>query len=323
MICVSVIVPIYNGAATIERCMKSILNQSLADIEVIAVNDGSTDNTLEILGGIRDKRLKIMSQENSGQGAARNAAMAAARGEYLSFIDADDTVGEQMLENMYTAAKRHNADIAQCGLRNINPDGSEFIQKECAVDAVVTVGDRADYIDRYFTACVHSRGIANKIFRRDFIESHNIKFGNNKKFFAEDLVFNMETLKYLTTICFISKPYYNYYHTAVSHSHSHKNDLEKLLKMHELFKQEINGAPEGLKDSFEYTAAVVSVYNIGACEGSDKETARKILKSPELKDWIRAALKRNCGAKHRLLFTAMCVMPSGLQMKAAKYLYSR
>ncbi len=323
MVCVSVIVPVYNGEKTIGRCIESILNQTLTDIEIIVVNDGSVDGTLDVLRVFDDDRITVLSEQNAGQGAARNVGMKLAKGKYLSFVDADDIIAPEMLEKMYNAGKENNADIVQCGLRNIYPDGREYIQKECILDAVLEVKDRADYIDRYFTPCIHSRAIANKIFRRDFIADNNIEFGDNKRFFAEDLIFNMDTLKYMKRICFISEPYYNYMRTPESHSQSHKNDLEKLTKMNDLFRLEISSAPEDIKDAFKYTASIVSVYNIGACEGSDIGAARDLLKSKEFRGWLKAALKRKCTLKYRLLLTGMLLAPTGIAMKAAKLLYSR
>ena len=103
---VSVIIPVYNCEKTVGRCINSVLNQTLADIEVIAVNDGSDDSTLKVLKGINDDRLKIISHLNYGQGYARNNGMSVANGKYIAFIDADDTIEECMLENILTEQEK-------------------------------------------------------------------------------------------------------------------------------------------------------------------------------------------------------------------------
>ena len=103
---VSVIIPVYNCEKTVGRCINSVLNQTLADIEVIAVNDGSDDSTLKVLKGINDDRLKIISHLNYGQGYARNNGMSVANGKYIAFIDADDTIEECMLEKCMKKPKR-------------------------------------------------------------------------------------------------------------------------------------------------------------------------------------------------------------------------
>ena len=119
---VSVIIPVYNCEKTVGRCINSVLNQTLANIEVIAVNDGSDDSTLKVLKGINDDRLKIISHLNYGQGYARNNGMSVANGKYIAFVDADDTIEEFMLEKMYEKAETENADMVQCNLYDIYPD---------------------------------------------------------------------------------------------------------------------------------------------------------------------------------------------------------
>lgn len=112
---ISVIVPVYNVAKYLERCLESILSQSFKDFEIICVNDGSTDNSLEILQQYakKDKRIKIINQKNSGAGYSRNIGINAALGNYLSFIDADDWIDELFLEKVYHLAEVSSADIIE------------------------------------------------------------------------------------------------------------------------------------------------------------------------------------------------------------------
>lgn len=110
---VSVIIPIYNAAEFLGECLDSVLAQTLTDIEVICVNDGSPDNSLEILREYekKDSRIKIIDQKNQGAGAARNHGMSVARGEYLSFLDSDDFFDRDMLKDAYEAAHDCGADV--------------------------------------------------------------------------------------------------------------------------------------------------------------------------------------------------------------------
>ena len=114
---VSVIVPVYNGEKYIEECMDSIVGQTLREIEIICVDDGSTDGSPEILERFRrqDKRVRLISQENAGAGAARNRGFKEAGGEYLSFLDADDFFEPDMLETAYRKAKEQKAQILVFG----------------------------------------------------------------------------------------------------------------------------------------------------------------------------------------------------------------
>ncbi len=107
----SILISVYNGEKYIKESIDSAINQSLEDIEIIVINDGSTDKTGEILNGYDDERLKIFQQENKGLGSSRNIAMAKAEGEYIAFLDGDDWLVEDMAETTYKKAKEDDADM--------------------------------------------------------------------------------------------------------------------------------------------------------------------------------------------------------------------
>ena len=110
---ISVIIPVYNQEKYLEQCLDSVLGQSLDDIEVLCIDDGSTDDSINILEryGLKDRRIKILQQENGGAGAARNNGLRHARGKYLSFLDSDDFFDPDMLLKAYEQAEKDNADF--------------------------------------------------------------------------------------------------------------------------------------------------------------------------------------------------------------------
>lgn len=115
MIKVSVIVPVYNGESYIKACIDSILNQTLKEIEIIVINDGSIDNTNKVLENYRKEypnQIKVIEKENEGQGKARNVGINLAKGEFLTFVDSDDTIEPNMLKKMYDTIKKQHTDIA-------------------------------------------------------------------------------------------------------------------------------------------------------------------------------------------------------------------
>ena len=114
---ISVIVPAYNAEKTLNKCLDSILGQTLVDIEIIVVNDGSTDSTQTIVEGYMssDNRIKLINQENKGLGAARNVGLDNATGKYISFIDSDDWISKNFLYSLYTyAITNTNAKYSIC-----------------------------------------------------------------------------------------------------------------------------------------------------------------------------------------------------------------
>lgn len=114
---VSVIIPVYNGENYIERCLNSILNQTYTDLEILIINDGSTDRTEDIINRyIEDgKNVRCIYQKNQGVSIARNLGLKHAKGEYVSFVDSDDFVESTFIEKMYKSAKNNNSDMVVCG----------------------------------------------------------------------------------------------------------------------------------------------------------------------------------------------------------------
>ena len=113
---VSVIVPVYNTSNYLEKCITSLLNQTLQDIEIIMVNDGSLDNSREIIEEFqkKDNRILLFNKENGGQASARNLGLSKATGEYVAFLDSDDYISPVMYEQLYNKAKSMDYDIVLC-----------------------------------------------------------------------------------------------------------------------------------------------------------------------------------------------------------------
>ena len=152
---VSVIIPAWNASSYLRQCLDSVTSQTLTDIEIICVDDGSTDDTPDILHEYAEKdvRISVIRQENRGAGAARNNALRHAKGKYLSFLDADDFFEPDMLEKSFEAAEKHNADVVVFGCdfysessgrfrscpnsinRLILPPGEVFSLKDVRTDA--------------------------------------------------------------------------------------------------------------------------------------------------------------------------------------------
>ena len=171
-IAVSVIVPVYNVEAYLEKCLNSIIEQSLQNIEIIAVNDGSTDGSDEILNRLSAKteKLKVINQENQGLSAARNAGINAANGQFVAFVDGDDFISSTMLEKMYGKAVRKNLDIVWCRYQQIDQDGS-----------VVYVSGRVPdqskkEIFKQILAAKLSTMACNKLFRKELFTQNDVEF---------------------------------------------------------------------------------------------------------------------------------------------------
>ena len=179
---VSVIIPIYNAAEFLNECLDSILEQTLRDIEVICVDDGSQDNSLEILENYtkKDKRLKVITQANQGAGMARNNGMEFAKGDYLCFLDSDDFFDENMLKSAYESAVSCNADICVYNADLFNNTTKEFqpctwsFRRQFFPDKQPFSPLDKDVKDNIFR--MFNGWPWDKLFRREFVEKKGLQF---------------------------------------------------------------------------------------------------------------------------------------------------
>jgi glycosyltransferase involved in cell wall biosynthesis len=203
---VSIIIPIYNVEEFLACCLESVLNQTLKEIEIICVNDGSTDNSLEILEGfaVKDDRVVVISQKNKGLGATRNIALLIAKGEYIGFVDSDDWVELNFFESLYNTAKKYDADIA-CG-NIVRKYPSSKTSKRLDIK-----GEKLYYYpsEKYRITEAPRRCYAwNKIYKRSEIEAHGVRF--LEKAYFEDVAFTIRALYYLTTLVTVPESTYFY-----------------------------------------------------------------------------------------------------------------
>lgn len=165
---ISVIVPVYNASAYLNKCIDSILAQTYRDFELILVNDGSTDDSLAVCNKYAeaDSRIIALNKENGGQGTARNAALDRACGEYIAFVDADDSVKPEMLEQMLKALRQTESDMAVCG---IAVDNGIYITDK-PVFAEPRVFSTAELMREYVTTAHIFTGPCNKLYKACLFE---------------------------------------------------------------------------------------------------------------------------------------------------------
>ncbi|MDD3252714.1 MAG: glycosyltransferase family 2 protein [Lachnospiraceae bacterium] len=181
---VSVIIAIYNAEKYLSECLDSVLNQTLREIEVICVNDGSTDSSLEILKKYeaQDNRVKILDQKNQGAGAARNNGLQVAKGEYLSFLDSDDFFEPDMLEVAYRIASVERADICVFAANLFVQSTSRFEPCQWSFRKQYFPLEKAfdpheeQYRDNIFR--MYNGWAWDKLFKREFVEQTGLKYQN-------------------------------------------------------------------------------------------------------------------------------------------------
>ena len=126
MVAISIVIPVYNIEKYLKECLDSLVNQTFKDFEVICVNDGSKDKSLDILNEYakKDSRFIVVTQENGGSGSARNNGLSRARGKYVQFLDGDDYFEPELLEKLYNLAEKYQANISVCSSRKVDDNGN-------------------------------------------------------------------------------------------------------------------------------------------------------------------------------------------------------
>ncbi len=201
---VSVIIPLYNGEALIQKCLSSLLKQTLSHFEIIIIDDGSTDNSIQEINKFKDSRIKIYHQEHCGVSSARNLGIKYAKGYYLTFVDADDYLENNYLENLIKYQTKSNADLIICGYYM---EIKKHIQVFSYSNQIIANEDLPKYlIDLYNHRLMYNTW--NKLFLKKIIQDYNLLFANQD--FGEDHLFNQEYLKHCQTIQIISDPLYHY-----------------------------------------------------------------------------------------------------------------
>ncbi len=186
---VSVIIPVYNVEKLLPRCLDSIVNQTLQDIEIICVNDGSPDRSIDVLNryAAADSRIRVISQENRGLGGARNTGFEAATGDYILYIDSDDWVDANYCESLYAGATAADADVACASIQKVRPSYAKWVLK---IDRKVEVCNPQERFSVCF--CPPNFCVVNKLMRRELLVKLGVRF--EERVCYEDVKYTMRVL---------------------------------------------------------------------------------------------------------------------------------
>lgn len=263
---VSVIVPVYNAEKYIEKCVESLVNQTLKDIEIIIINDGSTDNTLNILNKLsKSSSIKVMTTKNNGIGITRNNGLKKAKGDYIFFLDGDDYIENNALELMYNAAISKKADIVICDMYKVFNDNK--VKKSLKID--FCDGDLKENKAQLIQIPL---GPCGKLFKREILKN---SFAENLKY--EDVPFVSSAINESKNTIKLNKPLYYY----VIHSNSETTTMDErvfdILKILDMTNKLFNNQTY-INDELEYlNVQLLSRYNLQQKYQKDKIVAKKFL----------------------------------------------
>ena len=222
----SIIVVSYNSADYIQKCLDSILSQTIKEIEIIVVDDCSNDNTVEILNeyAIKDSRIKVIGLDsNVKPGGARNRGILAANGEYIGFVDSDDFVDNDYFKNLYNTAIKYNAEIAVAGIvkhkKYLTKTLVKYSRENFVTDLRIKIKTCFDTSKNFFY-------VFNKIYKKNLFQSYDLKFPEGQ--FYEDILFSIKALYYSDSLVSVPQVFYHYNQRANSIINSGKNKNTKI-----------------------------------------------------------------------------------------------
>ncbi len=222
---ISIIIPVYNVEKYLNRCLDSIINQTFKDLEIICIDDGSTDTSSKILEeyASKDTRIKVIHQKNSGLSAVRNKGIALASGEYISFIDSDDWIDLNFYERLYSSAKKYDADIAAAGIIRLNQHRQKFYLKFSEEKTYTNTDEKFKICD-----IPDVNYVWNKIYKLEKIKNCKLNFIEGIVY--EDLIYTPQVIYYLDKLVTVPNTYYYYWRTpnsiVANKSKEYKKDME-------------------------------------------------------------------------------------------------
>lgn len=238
---ISIIVPIYNVEKYLDRCMQTLINQTLQDIEIIMVDDGSPDNCPKLCDEYaqKDNRIKVIHKKNGGLSDARNAGLNIATGEYVAFIDSDDFTSINAYEKLYNVAIKDNYDIVFAGFVRHDKEGNII---KCFTYNREYIGKDINYFlsDMLYQEKQDSEekeicmSVWNAIYKKEILDKNNIRFKSERKFLSEDILFHSEILPCCKRIRCIPEHFYHYLHNEESLTHTFKDTkIEASIRLYE------------------------------------------------------------------------------------------
>ena len=281
---VSVIIPVYNSEKLLNQCIDSICNQTLKDIEIICIDDGSTDNSPKILKEYekKDSRIIALSQKNSGAGVARNKGIDIANGEYIAFVDSDDWIEDNALEKLYNNIKNNDSDMVLFNSIEHKPN------KEFRKRIYLKKDDSIDYNNYTFDYHKYRNFVMNgflviwsKFYKKSFIKDNNIKFYSHEIF--NDIQFHIQSMLLAKKISYLPEILYHYRRMGQNSLQTSRAVTQRGFVVFDIFNEieewlKDNGFFEELETNFYRFVLTESQVRLNGTDVVYKEDLFKIIK---------------------------------------------
>lgn len=329
---ISIIVPVYNVEKYLEQCIDSLVNQTYKNIEIIIVNDGSTDSSGELCDKLakRDSRINVVHKKNAGLGFARNTGLEFVKGKYVTFIDSDDFADVDLIENLYNEIILNNADTCIGGFKRVNDDGKVLYKEK--YKSVTYSGNEVvqELLLRILGSSPEKSdairmSVWNVLFSVEIIKNNNLKFCSERKYISEDLIFDIDYYQHSKKTSIINSCAYNYRVNNNSLTMKYRDD--KFVKCRFLYNEVCNKIKESSLSSdailrlqrqyFVNIRTCISQENIKVSRLNYNSAIKNIdliCNDKQLQTIIKEYPKNKIGIKQ-------CVFLGLIQLKMSKILY--
>lgn len=228
---ITVIVPVYNVEKYLVQCVNSIVNQTYKKIEIILVDDGSKDKSGQLCDDLSAKysQIKTIHKKNAGLGMARNSGLEIATGEYIAFVDSDDWIAPQALQNLYTNMIKWNSDYCKGGFEKVNDKGNVLFKYNDNFHVFEGISAKKDLLPRLIGSAPDKHDSINMsvwgcLFKNKIISENKLRFPSERKLMSEDIVFDIDYMQHVNKACIISDSDYRYRQNDTSLSTSYRKD---------------------------------------------------------------------------------------------------
>ncbi len=312
---ISVIVPVYNAEKYLYECLESIRKQTYKNIEILLINDGSTDNSAQICNEFskKYKEFKTYHQKNNGVSRARNIGMENAKGDFIIFIDSDDTIAENYIEVLYKNIIEYDADISMCNIIRVDESGKyiedfDNTRKKEKIQTILM--NQNEYISNILDYKYYYTYATNKLIKRDIIK--NIRFREDIHY-NEDGIFFLDLSKNITTAVF-TYPIYAYFYLQNTTSANAQRFNEKYLtviKAFEIMEQYFKIFKKNNKNyfSYRYINYYIEAYYYQHINKKSTKKDKKKLKKVINKYWKYAIKSDNISVTKRIKLILKIIFP--------------
>ncbi|HFI0632505.1 TPA: glycosyltransferase family 2 protein [Streptococcus suis] len=267
---ISVIVPVYNVERYLERCINSLLNQTYSNLEIILIDDGSTDRSGQICDQYKNRdEFVVIHKENAGLGMARNTGLDVATGKYVTFVDGDDYIGRTHIEKMYALIIETNSDTCMAGHTKVYSNREESHLNVCS-GKVYKGNVKEQILPRMCGANIYGKdyiemSVCMVLLSNDIIKKNHLRFVSEREYVSEDLVFDFEYYPLSKSVCISDDVDYYYCDNEGSLTTKYRNDrFESQIKLYNLLSEKAQkiGIWNESKERLQNTVLAIARYSV-------------------------------------------------------------